>query len=373
MLELDLKKGFPGFSLKVSCSVGQELLVLFGPCGAGKSLTLKLIAGLERPDAGLIRLNGRLVFDSTHRVNLPIHKRRVGYVSQNYALFPHLRVAENVAYGLAGLPLRQAKERVAQLLSLMRLESWARLYPGQLSAGQQQQVALARALATQPDILLLDEPFSSLDTPTRKELRLQLLELVRRLTIPAVFVTHDLAEAYALADKMLVMDQGQVLQQGTREEVFHQPASAQVAQLTSVTNILTGIVSHLEEDSVFLFWKGYLIEAELKPDRARPLIPGSPISFCIRPENVMFVKETPGIWSSPPANVIPGIIVREVSHGATYILYFKAGKSPDYLSQKYDLEIEIQAHAYSRLGLHHLKSCAVSLRKERIYIFPVHD
>lgn len=370
MLELDLKKSFPGFSLKIAFKAEAEIVVLFGPCGAGKSMTLKLVAGLERPDSGWIKSNGHHLFSSGLRIDVPIHKRKVGYVIQHYALFPHLSARQNIAYGLTGLSAGEKKQRVQAMIELMHLEEVAELHPGRLSGGEQQRVALARALVTEPDILLLDEPFSSLDASIRNELRVQLLNIFHQLAMPVLFVTHDLAEAYALANKMVILDHGRLLQTGTREEVFHRPVSQQVARLTGTRNILKGRVSQLRIESLVISYKGYPIEVGYQPDTRPELAPGQEIFFCIRPENVMFVKETPGIWSSPPANVIPGIIVREISHGATHTLFFKVGKNPDYSHPDHDLEIELQTHAYTRLGLNNLKSCAVSLKKERIYLLP---
>ena len=368
MLELDLEKSFPGFSLKLGLKAKAEIVVLFGPCGAGKSLILKLVAGLERPDSGWMKLNGRHLFSSELGIDLPIHKRKVGYVIQYYALFPHLSARQNIGYGLTGLSTGERKQRVRAMIELMHLEEAAELHPGQLSGGEQQRVALARALVTEPDILLLDEPFSSLDASIRNELRVELLNVFHQLAMPVLFVTHDLAEAYALANKMVIMDHGRALQTGTREEVFHRPASQVVARLTGTRNILKGRLSQVGDNSLVISWKGYPIEVTYQPDARPRVTPGQEIFFCIRPENVMFVRERPGIWSSPPANVVPGIIVREISHGATYTLFFKLGKNPDYSHQDHDLEIELQTHAYTRLGLNSLKSGAVSLRKERIYL-----
>lgn len=369
MLEFDLRKDFPGFSFELRLKVGPELVILFGPSGAGKSLTLKMVAGLVKPDSGWVTLNGRQIFASEQGVDQPIHQRRVGYVFQDYALFPHLSVYENVGYGLGHLPRKEAREKIGAIMELLGLKGRENLYPRQLSGGQQQRVALARALITEPAILLLDEPFSALDATIRNEMRLLILDLQRHFKTPILFVTHDLAEAYTLADKMAVMARGRLLQAGTREEIFHRPASPEVAQLTGARNLLQGVVTQVQGNDVAISWKGYLLEAQMGQGLGERLSPGTPVTFCIRPENVMFVKEGPGIWSRPPSNVVPGFIVREFSHGATYTLFFKAGKNPEYFGNDHDLEIYIQTHAYIRLGLYNRKACAVSLRKERIYVF----
>ena len=171
MLDIRLRRRWPGFELDVGLRAGQEMTVLFGPSGSGKSLTLQCIAGIVRPDEGRIVVDGRTLFDSAQNVNLPPQARRVGYVPQHYALFPHLTVEQNIAYGLRDLTPTQRSARVREMVTLMALGGLEKRRPRELSGGQQQRVALARALSFRPDVLLLDEPFSSLDSGIRGELR----------------------------------------------------------------------------------------------------------------------------------------------------------------------------------------------------------
>ena len=214
---------------------------VLGPSGSGKTLTLRAIAGLAAPSSGRIASNGRALFDSAAGVDLPPRLRRAGLVFQDYALFPHLTAEENIAYGARG-PRAEARARVAGIVAQLGLGGLEGRRPSQLSGGQRQRVALGRALASEPEFLLLDEPFSALDAPTRAALTEQLLELETRLAVPAVLVTHDLAEAHALAQRIVVLDGGVILQAGAREEVFGRPASPRVGELVGVRNILPATV-----------------------------------------------------------------------------------------------------------------------------------
>ncbi|HJX62273.1 MAG TPA: ATP-binding cassette domain-containing protein, partial [Dehalococcoidia bacterium] len=195
MLEVDIRRRLGAFHLATAFSAADEIAVLFGPSGAGKSLTLQAIAGILRPDKGLVRVNGLTAFDSSAGINLPPQERRIGYVPQGYALFPHLTVAHNVGYGLSGLDRRRRAERVQEMVRLLGLDGLEERRPRELSGGQQQRVALARALVFRPRLLLLDEPFAALDEAIRSTLRQELLDIRRRMAVTIVLVTHDLVEA----------------------------------------------------------------------------------------------------------------------------------------------------------------------------------
>lgn len=225
-----LRKRLPGFDLDVEWTCGGGLTVLFGYSGAGKSLTLRALAGLLRPDEGRVALDGEVLFDSMRGVNVPPQRRGLGYVPQDCALFPHMTVAENVAYGLASLPRLVRTERRDEMLAALGLTALVGKRPRELSGGQRQRVALARALAPRPRALLLDEPFSALDAPLRAEMR----DLVRTgFGVPVVLVTHDLYEAYTLADTMIVYGGDGSVQAGAPCEVFARPDTPAIERLLS--------------------------------------------------------------------------------------------------------------------------------------------
>ncbi|HHY96011.1 MAG TPA: ATP-binding cassette domain-containing protein [Firmicutes bacterium] len=211
MLKVTLQKKLPDFTLRVDFDWENGILVVFGPSGAGKTTLLDCLAGLQRPDEGRIELRGRMLFDSATRINQPPQRRRIGYVFQNYALFPHLTVKQNVMFGLGGgckCEDRRYRLSVLEVLEVLRIVHLQHRYPTQLSGGEQQRVALARALMTEPDLLLLDEPWSALDEDTRAAVRDEVVGLQRRWQIPFLLVTHDRQEAEALGEMILHLQQG---------------------------------------------------------------------------------------------------------------------------------------------------------------------
>ena len=215
-----------------------EVLCLLGPSGCGKTTLLRLIAGFETPDAGTVTVGGALVAGPD--VFLPPHRRRIGFVFQDYALFPHLNVRQNVAFGLGGLPRADREAQAAAMLDLVGLTIFASRYPHQLSGGQQQRVALARALAPEPKVILLDEPFSSLDAALRGSTRDEVRQILDRAGTTAVLVTHDQEEALSFGDRLAVMRAGRLEQAGAPEAVYREPKTAFVASFLGRTNLLRG-------------------------------------------------------------------------------------------------------------------------------------
>jgi iron(III) transport system ATP-binding protein len=222
-------------ALDLTAAAG-ELVTLIGPSGCGKSTTLRLVAGLERPDSGTVRIAGEVVADD--RRFQPPEQRRVGLVFQDHALFPHLRVADNVVFGLAHLPRAQRRDRVGQVLALVRLGHLADRYPHELSGGEQQRVALARALAPRPAVVLLDEPFSSLDESLRAQVRADTVAALRETGTTGILVTHDQTEALSVGDRVVVMRGGRIEQADTPERVFEQPATRFVASFMGDADFL---------------------------------------------------------------------------------------------------------------------------------------
>ena len=230
-----------GFELRLDWAVAPgRALVLFGPSGAGKTTALRAMAGLLRPAAGRVEIDGRAVYDSAANVWLPAHRRRVGYLTQQYHLFPHLNVAQNVGYGPAADG--DDPRRIGELLESFELSGLERRYPWELSGGQQQRVALARALATRPRLLLLDEPFAALDVGLRRTVRQELRQYISRAgpgysPAPVILVTHDREEALSLGDEAQVIDGGQAIARGAPVDVLGQPGQAAVARLVGVENL----------------------------------------------------------------------------------------------------------------------------------------
>jgi molybdate transport system ATP-binding protein len=250
-LVASFEKRFPGGAV-ISAQLrrptdGFSVTVLFGPSGSGKTTVLRCLAGLERPEAGAIRWGEAIWFDAARGIFLRPQHRGIGYLFQEYALFPHLTVAQNIAYGLTGLSRTERRRRVADILELVQLTGLEARYPKHLSGGQQQRVALARALAPRPRLLLLDEPLSALDATIRERLRQDLRRLLRALGTPTVLVTHDRVEALALGDEIVVLDQGKVCQSGPVHEVFGRPSDAAVARIVGVDTVEPGKVLHVAE------------------------------------------------------------------------------------------------------------------------------
>jgi molybdate transport system ATP-binding protein len=237
-LSVQFKKAFPGgFSMEVSWKAGREIVVLFGPSGAGKSLTFQSIAGLVTPNEGLIRLGDKVLYDARAGIDLPPQSRDIGYLFQHYALFPHMTTRENVLYGHRQPRSSEAAADFAAMLTRFHLEGLEQRYPGALSGGQRQRVALARALMRKPKVLLLDEPLSAVDLSVRRSIRSELKNLQRALDIPMVIITHDLGEALALADRLVIYDHGRVLQSGTPEAIVQDPQNEIIAAWAGNTRL----------------------------------------------------------------------------------------------------------------------------------------
>lgn len=231
-LKVDIKRRVPGFALDVAFDVDPgRVAVLFGPSGSGKSMTLRAIAGLARPDGGRVELAGRLLSDGGLGVFVPVEHRRVGYMFQDHVLFPHLTLIENVMFGARGVARDLARDRAREWIHTLRLEGLENRLPRELSGGQRQRGALARTIMSDPAMLLLDEPFSSLDIPTRRHLRSCLMGVIKRLRVPVVMVTHDWHEARALADDVIVMRDGTISQRGSPAEIGAAPRDEFVAEL----------------------------------------------------------------------------------------------------------------------------------------------
>lgn len=236
-LTVDITKKLPGFTLKTAFESKGDVLGLLGASGSGKSMTLRCIAGLETPDKGEIILNGRILYDSEKGINLPCRKRKAGFLFQNYALFPHMTVAQNIGFALQELSRGEREQRVMEKIRMMHLEGYENRYPSQLSGGQQQRVALARSLAIEPEALLLDEPFSALDNHLRDQLEKQLMETLSDYHGVTVFVSHNMDEVYRVCKNLVILSEGNITASGDKQQIFENPPTYQAAQLTGCKNL----------------------------------------------------------------------------------------------------------------------------------------
>jgi molybdate ABC transporter permease protein len=324
-LQVDIEKQLPAFALNTAFTAQQETLGILGGSGSGKSMTLRCIAGVETPTKGRIVLNGRTLFDANQRINLPSHQRNVGLVFQNYALFPHMTVAQNIAFGLHKLPKPMRAQRVKQQLALVQLQGLGDRYPHQLSGGQQQRVALARALATEPEALLLDEPFSALDTYLRSQLERQLGEILSSYRGVTLFVTHNLDEAYRICEKLMVMSGGNSIAHDFKQRIFEHPQTVRVAQLTGCKNFSRAVVQN--HHSVQAIDWGISLEV-LEP------IPDQVTDIGIRAHQIRISPDFSG------ENTFPCWLaaISETPHRMTLLLKFNA---PSNDSHDYHVQAEI--------------------------------
>jgi iron(III) transport system ATP-binding protein len=300
----------------VSLDVQQgEFFGLLGPSGCGKTTTLRMIAGLEKPDAGQIR------FQNADITDLAAERRGFGMVFQNYALFPHLNVFENVAFGLRARHAAKAEmnDRVASALELVQLPGYEKRSVDELSGGQQQRVAIARAIAIQPALLLFDEPLSNLDVSLREETRSELRELVTRLGLTAVYVTHDQEEAFALCDRISVMVGGRLMQTGEPRELYERPSDIAVARFLGRNNLIRAmrVSSSNTNDGEFKTLEGgHRLHLSVQHSDLSPL--NEPVFLSIRPEHVQIeTNGTPAASVAPAANSLRGNIREIVFAGAT--------------------------------------------------------
>ncbi len=303
-LEVHIEKKLDGFTLRADFAAGNSSTALLGASGCGKSMTLRCIAGIVKPDRGRILLDGRVLFDSEKHIDLPPQQRGVGLLFQNYALFPNMTVEQNLLCGLKAEKDPAARRTAcAEMLKAMRLESLAKRYPAQLSGGQQQRTALARILVGKPRILMLDEPFSALDSYLREEVEGEVGSLLATFAGTALLVTHNRDEAYRLCRDMIILHEGQVLRTGATKEVFADPGSIAAARLTGCKNILP--CTRLDEHTVRLTgWNAAVTLALPVPEgctavgiRAHdlaPCPPGTPNSI---PVKALSTSENPFDWN----------------------------------------------------------------------------
>ena len=337
-LEVRIQKQLTdSFRLDLEVQVPVGITILFGASGAGKTTLLDSIAGLKKPDRGHIRVGERVLFDSEQKINLSIRKREIGYVFQDLALFPHLTVEHNVAYGLPGVEAQHRRNRVEEALASLGILALRSRRPAQLSGGERQRVALARALVTRPSLLLLDEPLAALDLPVRMKIAEDLRHTIQNLPIPVLYVTHSRDEVFMLGERLLVLERGKLLAQGTPHAVLSAPRAETVAQLAGFENIFDAEVRSVHQERGTMTCRiaparieGTAVELETPLVRAQP---GARLKVGISAGDVLLATSAPVGLSA--RNVLPGrllslderdtIIVARVDCGVELSIHLTLG------------------------------------------------
>ena len=296
-LYVDIEKDLGSFKLKVKFEQENGIVGLLGQSGCGKSMTLKCIAGIVKPDKGKIISNGKVFFDSEKKINVPIQKRNVGYMFQSYALFPNMNVYENIAFGLKlkKMPKDVIDQKVKEMLKLVALEGYENRDIEALSGGQQHRVAIARALVNEPKVLLLDEPLGALDMKLRKGMQIELKRIQQKLGITFIFVTHDQEEALTMSDTIVVMNKGEIQQMGSPEDIYNEPANSFVAKFIGESNIVDGIML----DDFKVEFGGRIFDCVDKGFEKNEAI-----EVVIRPEDFEMVKYENGMLKGTVTSVI---------------------------------------------------------------------
>lgn len=307
-LNVNIQKTLPNFNLKVNFEHKQGILGFLGSSGSGKSMTLKCISGLLTPSFGKIHLNNKTLFDCDKKINLTPQKRKVGYLFQNYALFPNMKVFENIQAGIFDMDKTQKKILTNNYIESFGLNNLINSYPWQLSGGEQQRVALARALITSPDILLLDEPFSALDQHLRTNMEKELKSLLKNYSGTVIFVTHDISEAYRICDDILVFDNGTAVEPRCKQDLFNNPKTFAEATLTGCRNISKAI----KTDSHKVYATDWGHEYEVIGD-----VPENINYICIRAHNIQISNNANDI------NTFPYTVYNIVENPFEFTIYMK--------------------------------------------------
>ncbi len=347
MLEVEINKQLKKFDISLKFSSSKNRCVIFGPSGSGKSSLLKMIAGFYDPDEGKIRVNGKTLFDKSKKISVPIRHRNIGYLPQEYTLFPNMTIKENIQYGLVKRGIKSHMDIYA-LADRFGIANCLDSFPHQISGGQKQRAALARALIVKPDIVLLDEPFSALDKPIREELRDLVAEVADSLSISVLFVTHDIEEAFLFAETIVLIKDGAVLEFGDKNRLFLSPEYVESAKLLGFGNIWK--IKNMEDGLINL-------ENSLKLI-ATSTMKGADFC-CIKPEDVMILRNDRDI-SDKENRVV--VTIEKINLRGRYVNILTKTK------QNIPVVINIQPHIMSKMSLSKGKKITVSLKKESVVL-----
>ena len=355
-LEVTISKRLPGFTLDAEFTAGNTPVGLLGASGAGKSMILRAIAGLVRPDAGRIALDDRVLFDSASGKHEPVRTRRIGLLFQNYALFPHLTVQQNIAFGLKHLAAQERKDRTAEQIAAMHLSGFEERYPAELSGGQQQRVALARALAPTPAALLLDEPFSALDTHLRSEMERQLRESLQGYSGVTLIVSHNLEELYRLCGEFVVLEKGRVIARGSRDEIFGHPPNRATARLTGCKNFSRARVLPGKDQIEATDWGCAL--------RVTQTIPSGLAHVAIRANHVGL--DAPNRIAASESNCFP-VWMSSATEGPFRVTAYLRFNGPPGAGADHHLQVEVTREKWAALCSHPLPWIA-RLQPDRLFL-----
>jgi molybdate transport system ATP-binding protein len=304
------------FVLDVAIEIPPGITIVFGPSGAGKSTLLDCIAGLLKPDAGRIEIGGEALLDVERRIDVPPAKRKIAYVFQSLALFPHMSVEQNVAYGLADMPPPERALRVKAMLEAFHVEPLAKRKADEISGGEQQRVALARSLATSPRVLLLDEPLTALDEGLKKSITDDLRQWNAAQNIPILYVTHSRAEVDALGERVIVLDQGKIISTGTPHDVLDAPRRSSLAQASGFENLFSGVVTELRKADGVMRVRLVRGACEIETPLGYAAV-GAAVRLAIRAGDILLATERP--YGLSARNVIAGKIISLEQHGTMFV------------------------------------------------------
>ncbi len=350
MIRIDVKKKFPAVQMDFAFELASNRAILFGPSGSGKSSLLKMMIGFLRPEQGRIVAGDTIIFDKQQRIDLAVHLRQFGYLPQDYTLFPNMNVRENILYGLKARKVSYEEKKLNEVVEKLGIANKLAASPSELSGGQQQRVALARIMLIQPRALLLDEPFSALDTPVRESLRDLVIDLADESEIPALLVTHDLEEALVFGREIVMITDGRVIEYGKKEDLFRAPRYVETARLLDfqVWPLVTCEGCRLETAAGEIF--------TFSGDRPRDAQ-----YVCIRPENIMIVREDRPLPEGGRENLLSGEVVG-LRHRARYVcIVFRSTRGANYV-------IHTPAHVIQVMEIYKGKKIKISLKSESLVL-----